>query len=303
MTLGALPAAIDDRLPGGAPAAGSVEHGHGDSQRIVRRLPSGDGFLIRYDDATTFVVDGRGHRIWASWPDTLTLEDTAVYLLGPVLAFSLRLRGVTCLHASAVSSDRGAIALVGPSGAGKSTAAAALGGRGHAIASDDLLALETRADTILAHSGCPRLRLWPDSVALLFGTRGALPRLTPNWDKRYLNLLDGGYRYEPRSLPLAAVYLLDARRGRGHSARIERLRASEGLLCLLANTRTEGLTDRRSQRRDFDTMGRIARHVPLRRVHVGSGSGSISALCDAIDSDLDAMWQACVPQSEIACTI
>ena len=43
---------------------------------------SGRGFRLRYDDGTVFIVDERGSRIWATWPSTLTLEDTAVYLLG-----------------------------------------------------------------------------------------------------------------------------------------------------------------------------------------------------------------------------
>ena len=301
---GALPGEFDRCLAELArttmrPAGPEPDH----AERIVRRLPGGEDFLIRYDDATTFVVEARGRRVWAWWPEALTPEDTTVYLLGPVMAFTLRLRGVTCLHASAVSAAHGTVAFVGPSGAGKSTIAAALAARGRAVVCDDLLALETRAGTIRAHCGYPRLRLWPESESLVFGTHGALPLLTPNWDKRYLNLLAGGYRHEPRTRPLAVVYLLDARRGRGPSTHFERVRGSEGVLHLLANTRTEGLTDKRSQRRDFETLSRVARDVPMRRLVPGSGAGSMAALCDAVDADSSATRRGFAPPSEIACTI
>ena len=34
----------------------------------------------------------------------------------------------------------------------------------------------------------PQLRLWPDSVAMLYGAPDVLPPLTPTWDKRALAL-------------------------------------------------------------------------------------------------------------------
>ncbi|NIM27202.1 MAG: hypothetical protein GTO67_14755 [Gammaproteobacteria bacterium] len=132
-----------------------------------------DGFRMRYEDGTDFVIDRRGTRIWASWHEPMTLEDTAVYLLGPVLAFALRLRGVTCLHASAVVVDAGVVALVGPSGVGKSTTVAAFAERGFAVLCDDTLALEERESDVIAHPGYPRLRLWPEAVHLLHGEPAA----------------------------------------------------------------------------------------------------------------------------------
>src|SRR5215469_12061521 len=57
-------------------------------------------YVLLYGDGTKFVIDADGSRVWASWIGESTLEDTLTYLLGPVLGFVLRLRGVTCLHAS-----------------------------------------------------------------------------------------------------------------------------------------------------------------------------------------------------------
>src|SRR5215204_865498 len=80
-----------------------------------------DSYRLRYPDGTEFFVAGSGEGVWATGPDTLTPEDTATYLLGPILGFVLMRRGVTTLHASSVSADGRALAFLGPAGAGKST--------------------------------------------------------------------------------------------------------------------------------------------------------------------------------------
>src|SRR5262249_22183040 len=140
-----------------------------------------------------------------------TLEDTATYLLGPVLGFILRLRGVTCLHASAVAICDQAIAILGPAGAGKSTTAASFARAGYKVLTDDIVALDERGDAFLVQPAYPRVRLWSESVNALFGTEDALPLLTPTWDKRYLDLQANISCFQEHPLPLAAIYLLDKR--------------------------------------------------------------------------------------------
>ncbi len=99
-------------------------------------------YELVYGDGTAFVIDGAGSRVWATWASESTFEDTLTYLLGPVLGFLLRLRGVTCLHASAIAIDGVAIALAGTAGAGKSTAAAQFASMGYPVLSDDIATLE-----------------------------------------------------------------------------------------------------------------------------------------------------------------
>src|SRR5437667_6959953 len=105
---------------------------------VWRYRESGDFWLI-YEDGTEFVIDNEGRHIWTVWPDSLTLEDMATYLLGPVFGFLLRLRGVLCLHASGVVVQGGGVAILGPPGAGKSTIAAAFADLGYAVLTDDVL--------------------------------------------------------------------------------------------------------------------------------------------------------------------
>ena len=170
----------------------------------VGMLPGRDYFVFFYSDGVRFAVERRGHEVWGDWPENYTLEDACTYLLGPVIGFVLRLRGMTCLHASAVAVGQHAIALVGFPGAGKSTTAAAFARCGFSVIADDVVALAENGDKFLVQPGYPRVNLWPDSVRALFGSEEALPQITPTWDKRYMALGENGLGFVANPLPLGA---------------------------------------------------------------------------------------------------
>lgn len=73
------------------------------------------------------------------------------------------LQGFELLHAGAVVTRKGLIALAGPSGAGKTTLAIELLRRGGMLFADDIVALEARGDEVIAHPG-PSLMNVPRSV-------------------------------------------------------------------------------------------------------------------------------------------
>jgi hypothetical protein len=250
----------------------------------VQEVDGGAYYRFLYGDGTEFAVDRRGETVWASWPPPYTLDDAATYLLGPVLGFVLRLRGVTCLHASAVAVGDRAIAFVGPNGAGKSTLAATLALRGERVLTDDVLALSIRSGQILVHPGYPRVRLWPASVLGLYGAEDALPRLTPTWEKCYLDLIPPR-RFQDRPLPLAAVYLLDERGNGPGLPRIEPVPAAVGLLDLAADTYVNYLLDRAMLAQEFEVLAKLASLVPVRRVVARDELAAVAALCDAVLDD------------------
>ena len=86
-----------------------ADRANADDEPTVTVDGSGDGgwVRLRYADGTEFTVNAAGTRVGCTWRAPMTLEDTATYLLGPVFGMVLRLRGLTCLHASAVSVDLG----------------------------------------------------------------------------------------------------------------------------------------------------------------------------------------------------
>jgi hypothetical protein len=76
-------------------------------------------------------------------------------LIAQVLPFAAVLRGLEVMHAGAVALGGAAVALLGPSGAGKTSLAMALCRRGARFLADDVLTLETRGETLVAHPGTP----------------------------------------------------------------------------------------------------------------------------------------------------
>lgn len=249
---------------------------------IFSKLHGGTFYRFSYADKTEFVVDRAGREIWTTWDSPLTLEDNATYLLGPVMGFVLLLRGMVCLHASSVVVDGKAIALIGPAGAGKSTTAAAFAARGFSILAEDVVTLDDRGESFFVRPAYPCIRLWPASAATLFGSRSALPPLTPNWDKRYLDLTQESGRFETEPRPLAALFLLSERRDDPGAPFVEPMARAEALLSLIANTYATKLMDKQMRAREFELLSRLLAEIPLRRVTPHASPDRIPELCDSI---------------------
>jgi hypothetical protein len=256
-----------------------------------------DGSFLRlaYYDGVQFWLEREGKSAWAVWPAASTVEDTAAYLLGPVLGLLLRLRGVTCLHASAVSIDNRCVAFVGEEGAGKSTTAAAFAREGRAVISDDVVALVEGREGFLVMPAYPHLCLWPDSVEMLYGSAEALPRFSTGWEKRRLALGDRGMLFENRSLPLGAIYLL-GKRHPGPAPLAEGVRPQAGLLALVADTFANKILDRDMRAREFAVLGRLVTTVPIRRIHPSSDASRLEELCGVICDDFASLHSPTSPQ-------
>ncbi|HYH82835.1 MAG TPA: hypothetical protein VEX86_23785 [Longimicrobium sp.] len=292
----ALPLAADDGAPdvrvwlGAHPETGAAEWSPVEVTRRVKEdgeatvtveVSHPAGWLrLRYADGTEFTLDAAGARVGCTWRAPMTLEDTATYLLGPVFGLVLRLRGLTCLHASAVALGGRAILLCGPSRSGKSTTAAAFAARGHRVLADDVAVVEWEGGPRV-RPAYPHVRLWPDAVRALYGPRGELPPLTPNWEKRYLDLAAGDAAFHPEPLPLGAVYLM-APGEPGAAPRFETLAPGPGALALVANTYTAWLPDLDAQARDLALLARVAREVPV-VIAAHTDAARLDDLCDAIE--------------------
>jgi hypothetical protein len=240
-------------------------------------------YSLVYGDGTKFVIDRAGSRVWATWGRESTFEDTLTYLLGPVLGFVLRLRGVTCLHASAIAIDGVAIALTGPGGAGKSTAAAQFASMGYPVLSDDIATLEDVGTSFLVQPSPARLRLWPSSVKHLYGRPDALPRLTPSWEKQYLDLRTGHWRFQSTPLPLAAIYVLSDPPCTADE--IEEIPRSAAMMHLLANVYVNYLLDGNFRRRDFVRIAKVVNTVAVCKVNLRHNFAALEQTCRSIIAD------------------
>jgi hypothetical protein len=270
------------------------------------QVAGGEYFRLRYRDGCQFVLNRECTRLWVSGPAAATPEYFATYLLGPVLGILLRFRGIPCLHGSAVAVAGRVLSLLGSPGAGKSTTAAAFARQGFPVLTDDIVALKEEGGEFLAMPGDSNLCLWPQSVAMLFGSPEALPPvipenlLEPEWDKRHLDLHAPGYFFQSQPLPLKAIYLLGARDDDA-GPWVGPLTWREGFLELLANAYATKLLDAPRRAAEFAALSRLMAQVPVRRVIPRSGAAYLSELCEEILRDFHSLpaFSATPPAAEL----
>lgn len=261
----------------------------------IWRVAEGAFLYLAYCDGMNFWLDRGGTSVWAVWPSTSSLEDAATFLLGPVLGLVLRLRGVTCLHASAVAFGSHAVAFVGDEGAGKSTTAAAFARRGHPVLSDDVVAIAEREGKFHVLSAYPYLSLWPDSVRILYGPDKTLPTFSANWDKRVLSLAEHRLGFEGTSLPLGAIFILGERCFEPQAPFLESLSPQECLVALVANSYATGMLDKEMRAEEFALFGRMLSSVPVKRVRAHEDGTEIERLCELITNECRVLYRNTSP--------
>jgi hypothetical protein len=195
--------------------------------------------------------------------------------IGPVLSYWLERRGIPTLHASAIATDRGAIAFLSRKEGGKTGLAAAFLQAGFPLLTDDVLPVEEIGGTFLARPGYPLMRMWPDEAAHFIEDWENLPTVHPAISKRRVPVGDGGFwAFHGESLPLACLYLpervaegpVEIRDVSPRDAVIELLRHS----FLPRLTEATGLGPRR-----LDFFARLAMQVPVRRLRYPSDFGRL----------------------------
>lgn len=258
----------------------------GRPHRAIWRIPGSSYYLLEYFDGHRFVFNEAATEVWAEWPSDATAADNFCYLLGPVMGMLLTLRAVPCLHGSCVQMGEGCVAIVGSAEAGKSTTAAAFALRGHTVVSDDITTLEQKGGEIMVRPSYPRIRLWPSSAGVLRVPLEQLPALTPNWDKRYLDLRGEGLHFAGAALPLRAVYVLQAREASTQRPCIETASPREQLLDLIGNMYVAQLPHEGRQAREFPVLRDIASRLPVRRVFPHSDPDRLQRLCELIEEDV-----------------
>jgi hypothetical protein len=219
---------------------------------------------LDYTGGARFFLDLAASTCWVTWPEAMTRELVSAYLLGPVLGFFLRNRGLVCLHASVLRIGPRCVAFVGISGAGKSTLAAALAQKGAEVVTEDVACLSEGDDGFWIQPGYPLLRLWEESVPMLGLASEALQAV--GWKKRCLSLDAGPYRFHANAVRLTDIFILGGRRFMEPPARMRELGGREILESLVANTFVTYLLDRQMRASEFETLGRLARTVRIREL-------------------------------------
>jgi hypothetical protein len=240
---------------------------------------------LKYGDGTRFVLDESCTKLWGQPGAALSHEDLCVYLLGPVMGFLLRGRGLSPLHASAISMPGHAVALVGDAGAGKSTTAAALALRGWPVLCEDVCAFDEERSGFEVRPAYPRISLWPDSVKALFSSADALPLIVHGWEKRFLQLDGGLARFAGTPAPLATIYFLAPRSSDPSAPSVQPISAQAAVLELVQNTYMNWLLDTRQRATEFDVLCRLANTVACFRAVPSQDPARLPQLAALIESE------------------
>jgi hypothetical protein len=238
-------------------------------------------FRFEYAEGAVFTVNDDGSRVEGSWAAPLTLADAVSYLLGPVLAFVLRLRGAVPMHASGTVIDGRGVLFVGPAGAGKSSTAAAFAARGYPVLSDDVVPLRLIGRSLRAGPGHPRISLWSDSAMALWERGESLPAVSDVYDKRVLDLLDRGAPFAAHAVDVAAIFLL-GERVPGPDVVHRPVARRDGFLSLAANTYGAHLLDAELRATEFALLSQVAAGVPTRALSMPDDLRCLARACDAL---------------------
>ena len=254
---------------------------------IWKRSPTG-GYRMHYSHGLTFHISASLTNITVRCDESMAADDVAAFLLGPVMGVVLRLRGVTCLHASAVSLRGKAVAFVGVEGAGKSTTAALFAQKGHAVLSDDIVALFERESSFHVLPAYPYLNLWPWTIEMLSQPANAMPRgaaATDATDKLRMALGTEDSKFQREALPLAAIYVLSDRSTTSGTPRVEDFARQTALMRLVANTYGNTILDSPMRAQEFHVLGRLTKSVPVRHVIAREDSSQLTRLYEVICED------------------
>lgn len=265
---GEAPAAVADRL---ARRAGiDPRRARGDVDAVAAALaadgapasrgdpafaPAGDGLVLLWGDRPVLRVAGSGRR--ASLLGDPASPPSPGERLRWAVPHLLWLAGGTVLHAAAVRLGGGVLALTGASGSGKSTLARLLAGGEEPISGDLLLLRPGLAGPEAVLGGEAAGRAWEAREA---------PRLAAGREAR-LEAADLAALTAGPSLPLAAIWVLDAARRVGEEIALSPAAGAEGLGLLLAQSFGETGAPK-VWRRIFEASAGLAKAVPLFRATV-----------------------------------
>jgi hypothetical protein len=239
---------------------------------------SAEGYRLRWEQTADYCLDLDGSSIRVIRNAPTSWDAVFALLVGPVARFLLRIRGIACLHASAVLMGDRAIVFAGDFRTGKSTTAAAFAKHRVRVLAEDIVGLSEEHGLPYVRPGYPRINLRPESMAALFPT--LFPELDTIWGKQYLDLRGQTGQFCPRQTRMGIIYLLSERLDDTRAPFVQHLTLQEALLALTANSFSTYLLDETILAREFQVFSKIVSQVPVRKLvpHV-----DISRLDDLVD--------------------
>lgn len=240
-------------------------------------------FLVRYERVARYLVTG-GREIVVEPVEGVSEGDVRLYLLCSPMGALLLQRGLLPLHASAISTPRGAMLFMGEPGSGKSTLAAEYRRRGFHVLADDISVISFNEEGLpWVSPGFPQFKLRPEVLDELGEKSGKLPQLTSDFDK--VTLAFPG-EFESTPMAVACIYLVQPSAGAG--IEIQAVGALSRVSYLIENTyRLSFVKSLGLQQSHFRQVARLAERVRLTRVIRPQDKFLIEKLADLITQDFD----------------
>jgi len=258
---------------------------------VINKLAAGEYFQFLYSSGEEFIIDKKATSVWCISNSEDDQNYAILCLIGPVVGFMLRLRGVVCLHASGIVLKEGAIAIAGVSGFGKSTLAAAFFGAGYPILTDDIMPLKLHQNKKpTAVAGYPRISLYPNSYKNIKGIPHDLPLLAEDTDKCYIDIMAKADVFHQEDAPLKVIYLLDwddADTASKHH--ILPLSPAKSVSLLAANTYRNELLDSDIKQDEFNFLSRLVEKVAVKQLKPVNDIHMIPSLIETILDDCSAI--------------
>lgn len=157
-----------------------------------------------YDKNLGFFNVNDGKEIIVAPSDKLSKNELIHYISGLLFAVILFQRGYLVLHGSSLNINGNAVCFIGPPKIGKSTVAMLTHQQGHAVISDDILALKITENGAIIYPGFPYLRISEDLSKFL----NLSPHNYPINQKTVKNLYLAHKSFSHEPLPLKRIYVI-----------------------------------------------------------------------------------------------
>lgn len=245
-----------------------------DGVTAVRLTGAADFYLWR-DRIVCHLVDER-HRYLVE-----------IGLFGLVLSLWLEQRGVPTFHASGAVINGHAVAFLAARGGGKTSMAAACVAEGHALLTDDLLALDEESDVVFARPGYPMMRLWPEQACRFVNAWEDLPIVHPAFDKRRVAIGEHFGGFAGSRTPLRRLYLPERSDDPRTPVEMLPVNGQEAAVTLVRHSFLPREVQRfglQSSRLPF--IAALSASVPLQRLRYPSGYERLLEVVAAITDDV-----------------
>jgi hypothetical protein len=223
--------------------------------------------MLQFPNLADFQISSNTKEI-ICYPIPETPQETIRHLLlDQVLPRCLAHQGRIMVHASAVRLEQGLILFLGDSGVGKSTIAGNFHQAGNPMVSDDCLMLKMGKTGIKAIPTYGGLRLWEDSLEVLFPPEQEVDQVAHYSTKKRVALDEKDTLKLMKGLPVLAMFVLAPRDpASGSDITLEHLSNREAFIALMKQSFQLDVLDMKRMTRHIRALGRIVPRIPAYRL-------------------------------------